>query len=162
MQKDACFEAAKGYLNFGLSVIPLAHNSKRPALESWAEFQQRRPTLSEIEIWWGNGQPNGVAIICGKVSNLVVLDIDDPNKFEIALNAIAETLPDTPIVRTRRGWHVYFRYPANRIVRRHDRFADWGAELRGDGCYVVAPPTTIDGHHYRWETRNGSGVHQSL
>jgi len=148
-------QVAITYLNFGFSVIPLAPNSKRPALDSWAEFQQRCPTLDEIQNWWENGQPNGVAIVCGKVSNLVVLDIDDPSRFEIALNAIAETLPDTPIVRTRKGWHVYFRYPANRIVRRHERLSDWGCELRGDGCYVVAPPTMIDGHRYHWARRNG-------
>ncbi|MEZ8217522.1 Bifunctional DNA primase/polymerase, N-terminal, partial [Candidatus Fervidibacteria bacterium JGI MDM2 SSWTFF-3-K9] len=113
------------------------------------------PTLSEIGNWWSNGQQNGVAIVCGQVSGIVVLDIDDPDKFGVALNAIGETLPDTPIVRTRKGWHVYFKYPQNRIVRRHVRLSDWGAELRGDGCYVVAPPTKIDGHRYYWAKRNG-------
>jgi hypothetical protein len=87
--------------------------------------------------------------------NLVVLDIDNETKFSVALKTIGETLPDTPTVRTRKGWHLYFRYPANRIVRRHDRLNDWGAELRGDGCYVVAPPTVIDGHRYHWAKRNG-------
>jgi Bifunctional DNA primase/polymerase, N-terminal. len=155
MQKSACFEAAKVYLNFGLSVIPLMHSSKRPALDSWVEFQQRRPTLTEIETWWQNGTDKGIAIVCGKVSNLIVLDIDDPDKFGIALEALGETLPDTPIVQTPKGWHVYFKYPQNRVVRRHNRLADWGAELRGDACYVVAPPTEIDGHRYHWAKRNG-------
>ena len=144
---------ANQYLDFGFSVVPVY--AKRPALDSWAEFQQRRPTFSELESWWQGGQQKGIAIVCGQVSGIVVLDIDDPNKFGVALNAIGETLPDTPIVRTRKGWHVYFRYPANRIVRRHERLSDWGAELRGDGCYVVAPPTEIDGHRYHWATRNG-------
>ena len=143
------------YSHFGMSVIPLAPNSKQPALSSWAEFQRRRPNEAEMRTWWGNGHQNGIAIVCGKVSNLVVLDIDDPDKFGVALNAIGETLPDTPIVRTRKGWHVYFKYPQNRIVRRHVRLSDWGAELRGDGCYVVAPPTEIDGHRYHWAKRNG-------
>ena len=155
MQKSACFEAARDYLNFNMSVIPLVPNSKRPALESWAEFQHRRPTFSELESWWQDGQQKGVAIVCGQVSGIVVLDIDDPDKFEIALKALGETLPDTPIVQTRKGWHVYFRYPQNRVVRRHDRLADWGSELRGDGCYVVAPPTVIEGHKYHWAKRNG-------
>jgi hypothetical protein len=143
------------YLNAGFSVIPLAPNSKRPTLESWDEFQSRQPTPDEVQKWWGDGQQHGVAIVCGKVSGIVVLDIDDPEKFSVALKAIGETLPDTPIVRTRKGWHLYFRYPANRIVRRHDRLADWGAELRGDGCYVVAPPSVVDGHGYTWATRKG-------
>jgi hypothetical protein len=84
-----------------------------------------------------------------------VLDIDDEEKFRVALKAMGEKLPVTPTVRTRKGWHLYFRYPANRIVGKKDRLDDWGAELRGDGCYVVAPPTEIDGHRYHWAKRNG-------
>jgi hypothetical protein len=143
------------YLDWGFSVIPLRLGTKRPALDSWDEFQSRRPTPDEMQRWWGNGHQHGVAIVCGKVSGVVVLDIDDPEKFGVALKVIGETLPDTPIVRTRKGWHLYFRYPTNRIVRRHDRLDDWGAELRGDGCYVVAPPSVVDGHGYTWATRKG-------
>jgi energy-coupling factor transporter ATP-binding protein EcfA2 len=152
---DELLHAVHEYLTLGFSVIPLRFNSKQPALDSWNEFQTRRPTPEEVQKWWGDGHQHGVAIVCGKVSGVVVLDIDDPEKFGVALKAIGETLPDTPIVRTRKGWHMYFRYPANRIVRRHDRLDDWGAELRGDGCYVVAPPTVIDGHRYHWAKRNG-------
>jgi hypothetical protein len=143
------------YLDWGFSVIPLRWGTKRPILDSWDEFQSRRPTPDEVQKWWGDGHQHGVAIVCGKVSGIVVLDIDDPEKFGVALKAIGEALPDTPIVRTRKGWHMYFRYPANRIVRRHDRLDDWGAELRGDGCYIVAPPSVVDGHGYHWAKRNG-------
>jgi hypothetical protein len=152
---DELLHAVHEYLTLGFSVIPLRFNSKQPALDSWNEFQTRRPTPEEVQKWWGDGHQHGVAIVCGKVSNLVVLDVDDEAKFGVALKTIGETLPDTPIVRTRKGWHLFFRYPANRIVRRHDRLSDWGAELRGDGCYVVAPPTVIDGKRYHWAKRNG-------
>ena len=152
---QGCFSLAHFYLQQGLAVIPLMPRSKRPALDSWIEFQHRQPTIDEIATWWHDGSDNNIAIVCGRVSNLVVLDIDDPAKFEVALKALGETLPDTPVVKTRKGWHVYFRYPVNRIVRRHDRLRDWGCELRGDGCYVVAPPSVVDGHRYHWAKRNG-------
>jgi energy-coupling factor transporter ATP-binding protein EcfA2 len=154
-QGSSSLDIARQYLGAGFSIIPLAPNSKRPKLESWLEFQQRKPTLDEIANWWGNRSDYGVAVVCGKVSDIVVLDIDDPEKFGIALKAMGETLPDTPIVKTRDGCHLYFRYPANRLVTRHDRLKDWGAELRGDGHYVVAPPSVVDGHRYHWATRNG-------
>jgi hypothetical protein len=109
----------------------------------------------EVMGYWRNNPNYGIGIVCGKVSGIVVLDIDDEEKFGVALKAMGEKLPDTPTVRTRKGWHLYFRYPANRIVERKDRLNDWGAELRGDGCYVVAPPTEIDGHRYHWAKRNG-------
>jgi energy-coupling factor transporter ATP-binding protein EcfA2 len=154
-QGSSSLDIARQYLDAGFSIIPLAPNCKRPETKSWVEFQQRKPTLDEIANWWRNESHYGVAIVCGRVSGIVVLDIDDPEKFGVALQAIGETLPDTPIVRTRKGWHLYFRYPANRIVRRHDRLGDWGAELRGDGHYVVAPPSVVEGHSYRWAKRNG-------
>jgi hypothetical protein len=154
-RSDEPLRAVHEYLTLGFSVIPLRFNSKQPALDGWSEFQLRQPTTDEVQKWWSNGHQHGIAIVCGKVSNLVVLDVDDEAKFGVALKAIGETLPDTPIARTRKGWHLYFRYPANRIVRRHDRLNDWGAELRGDGCYVVAPPTVIDGKRYHWAKRNG-------
>jgi len=148
------FSAVNEYIAHGLSVIPLKPNSKEAAIR-WTEFQERRPTPEEVVDWWRNGNDYGIGIVSGKVSNLVVLDIDDETKFSVALKTIGETLPDTPTVRTRKGCHLYFRYPANRVVRRHDRLNDWGAELRGDGCYVVAPPTEIDGHRYHWVEQNG-------
>jgi energy-coupling factor transporter ATP-binding protein EcfA2 len=154
-QGSSSLDIARQYLGAGFSIIPLAPNSKRPKLESWLEFQQRKPTLDEIANWWGNRSDYGVAVVCGKVSGIVVLDIDDPEKFGVALKAIGEALPDTPMVRTRKGWHLYFRYPANRVVTRHDRLNDWGAELRGDGHYVVAPPSVVGGHRYHWAKRKG-------
>jgi hypothetical protein len=147
-------KSANSYIAHGLSVIPLKPNSKEAAI-AWGVFQERRPTPEEVANWWRSGSNFGLAVVCGKVSGIVVLDIDNEEKFDTALKAIGEKLPDTPTVRTRKGWHLYFRYPANRVVRRHDRLNDWGAELRGDGCYVVAPPTEIDGHRYHWIKRNG-------
>jgi hypothetical protein len=147
-------KSANSYIAHGLSVIPLKPNSK-DAATAWGVFQEQRPTPEEVANWWRSGSNFGLGIVCGRVSGIVVLDIDDEEKFGVALKAIGEKLPDTPTVRTRKGWHLYFRYPANRDVGRHKRLNDWGAELRGDGCYVVAPPTEIDGKRYHWAERNG-------
>jgi len=141
------------YLARGLSVIPLKPNSKELAVRD-VRLREWKPAPEEVMGYWRDNPNYGVGIVCGKVSGIVVLDIDDEEKFVVALKEMGEKLPVTPTVRTRKGWHLYFRYPANRIVRRHDRLNDWGAELRGDGCYVVAPPTEIDGHRYHWAKRN--------
>jgi len=143
-----------GYLSRGLSVIPLGPNSKKLAIGG-VNLREWKPAPGEVMGYWRDNPNYGVGIVCGKVSGIVVLDIDDEEKFGVALKAIGEKLPDTPTVRTRKGWHFYFRYPANRIVGKKDRLNDWGAELRGDGCYVVAPPTEINGHRYHWAKRDG-------
>jgi len=146
--------AVNDYIARGLSVIPLKPNSKELAVRD-VRLREWKPAPEEVMGYWRDNPNYGVGIVCGKVSGIVVLDIDDEEKFGDALKAMGEKLPVTPTVRTRRGWHLYFRYPANRIVGKKDRLNDWGAELRGDGCYVVAPPTEIDGHRYHWEKRNG-------
>jgi hypothetical protein len=147
-------KSVNSYIAHGLSVILLKPNSKELAVEG-VKLREWKPAPEEVVGYWQDNPNYGVGIVCGKVSGIVVLDIDDEEKFGVALEAIGEKLPDTPTVRTRKGWHLYFRYPANRIVGKKDRLNDWGAELRGDGCYVVAPPTEIDGHRYHWVKRNG-------
>jgi hypothetical protein len=146
--------AANDYIARGLSVIPLKPNSKELAVRD-VRLREWKPAPEEVMGYWRDNPNYGVGIVCGKVSGIVMLDIDDEEKFVVALKEMVEKLPVTPTVRTRKGWHLYFRYPANRIVERKDRLNDWGAELRGDGCYVVAPPTEIDGHCYHWVKRNG-------
>jgi hypothetical protein len=146
--------AVNEYIARGFSIVPLVPNSKELAIRG-VKLREWKPTPEEVLGYWQDNPNYGVGIVCGKVSGVVVLDIDDPEKFGVALKAIGEALPDTPIARTCEGWHMYFRYPANRIVERKDRLNDWGAELRGDGCYVVAPPTVIDGKRYHWAKRNG-------
>ena len=142
-------EVVVGYLRKGFSVIPLKAGTKKPALHSWKEYQTRQPTSDEVSDWWQNNPECGVAIVCGKVSGLIVVDIDDPKKFKFALNALGLKIPKTPVVKTKRGYHIYFRYPKGYMVKRHYR-EDYGAEIRGDDHYVVAPPSVVNGHKYSW------------
>ncbi len=152
--EQSMLEAAQAYLRAGLSVIPLLPNSKSPAID-WKEYQSRWATDKEIVEWWGKHPEWGIAIVCGKVSNIVVLDIDDYSKFEETVKRLGVKFSSTPVVKTRKGWHVYFRYPSNLHITRCQLLEKYGIELRGDNHYVVAPPTTIDGHTYRWIVKDG-------
>ncbi len=147
-------EVVVGYLRKGFSVIPLKAGTKEPALHSWKEYQTRQPTLEEVTNWWQSNPKYGVAIVCGKVSGLIVVDIDDPEKFKVALNALGLKIPKTPAVKTKRGYHIYFRYPKGYMVR-YRYLKDYGAEIRGDDHYVVAPPSVVNGHKYSWYHKNG-------
>src|SRR5688500_518178 len=54
--------------NAGLSLIPIrGDGSKRPALDSWKQYQQRRPTPAELRDWFAGGQYTGVAVVGGAV-----------------------------------------------------------------------------------------------
>lgn len=61
----------------GVSVIPILDNqTKRPVIR-WSPYQAVAPTLDEVNEWWGNGKPYGLALICGAVSgNLEMTEIE--------------------------------------------------------------------------------------
>ncbi len=116
----------------GWSVIPLEKLGKKPMI-SWEQYQLKLAPLETIKGW---ARFNGnVGIITGALSGIVVLDLDSD---EAIAEAKHRGLPEnTVVVQTGRGEHWYFRHPGGTIANRAGIFA--GADLRGDGGYVVAP-----------------------
>jgi len=136
------FEWAKLYLSQGLSVIPLHFGTKEPIIP-WKEFQERLPTEEELRKWFESGEWRNIAIVCGKISNnLVVLDFDSLELFEKFIESIPEELKEklrkTWAVLTGKGVHVYVRVK-NLDLLKTRRFE--GIDVKGEGGYVVAPPS---------------------
>jgi len=78
----------------------------------------------------------------------VVLDVDG-EEGKASLSQLGE-LPKTPCVRTSKGHHYYFRHPGGRIGNSVGLLP--GLDIRGDGGYVIAPPSTHPtGTKYEWE-----------
>lgn len=140
------YESARNYVNCGWSVIPIntqPSTPKTPAIPAWAVYQQRPPTLDEIDDWFLKKQYQGLAVVCGRVSHLVVLDIDEPAIAEVFAKHFPE-LTQTFTVRSgiRQLPHYYYHVPDTlAVTTRRIRGAEW----RYTGHYVVAPPTTING-----------------
>ena len=132
----ASIEDAQKYVKMGFSVIPVKPRDKVAAV-SWAEYQKRLPTEQEIKQWF-NGGENNIAIICGKVSgNLVVFDFDDLNVVPFVVGSIGEVAKKTMVVRTGKGYHVYYRMkePSN------FKLSNIKVDVKGEGGYVLAPPS---------------------
>lgn len=131
------------YLKKGWSVVPLIKNDKRPAIK-WEGFQKRYATEEEIKSWEVAGY--GVGIVTGSISKLVVIDQDSQEggdflrKFNLRGPKV-KTLKEV-------GWHYYCSYPATGISNSVKKFP--GMDIRGEGGYVVAPPTIINGKRYTW------------
>jgi hypothetical protein len=148
-------DAALAYRRRGWSVLPIVPATKKPPKDfRWAEYQKRLPTEEEIEQWWRDRPNLGVGIITGKVSNLIVLDVDT-NKGADA-NSVYEQYPTGVVSRTGSGGgHFFYQYPKDRdhvpnVVGRENGRPN-GLDLRADGGYVVAPPTLHpSGRRYRW------------
>jgi hypothetical protein len=59
-------------------------------------------------------------------------------------------LSAAPRSRTGKGWQLFFRHPGVTIPNRAGIIP--GLDVRGDGGYVVAPPSVHpNGKQYRWE-----------
>jgi hypothetical protein len=86
-----------------------------------------------------------VGIVTGRVSGLAVLDLDGEEAITRAKDL---GLPDSsPWVRTGQGEHHYFRSdgPTGTVILMP------GLEVRGNGAYVVAPPSVhSSGAVYTW------------
>jgi len=125
----------------------LTDQCKRPVLYGWDEYKKRRPTKEEITGWFTENPDANIAIITGEVSGVVVMDLDssDAEKYANEKGGFG----DTPRVITGRGSQVYLRRPGFPVRNSSNR--ELKIDMRGDGGYVVAPPS-IHGssRQYRW------------
>lgn len=138
-------QAARKYLERGYSIIPTKPD-KRPFLESWIEFQERQAEPQELEQWWRKWPNANIAIVCGNVSGVDVIDVD-PGGQEHINKYLPETL-ETPVVETpRKGQHLYFQHTSGLSNGRFLPHVDFKTQ----GGYVVAPPSQgPNGSNYVW------------
>jgi hypothetical protein len=131
---------------FGLSVIPLL-DDKKPA-RPWAKFQDERPKLSDIVSWASDPNVCNLGIVTGQISNLCVIDCDSRPSAEW----FHTTHGGSPVmVRTKRGVHFYFRHPDERVQNASGiESGGHSYDVRGDGGFVVAPPSLHSEGEYQW------------
>ena len=57
---------AVAFWNAGCSVIPIRlDGSKSPAISKWKQYQQRQPSLDELDAWFPNKSQIGFGVVCG-------------------------------------------------------------------------------------------------
>ena len=132
------------YFSLGLNVIPVLgyqylkdHKFKSPMI-AWKRFQKEKINEKQIKYWWSKYEKAGIGIITGKISNLVVIDFDSDESIKFG---IENALFDTVVVRTKRGFHAYFKYPENIEIPTVLNFSGIKLDIKSDGGYVLAPPT---------------------
>jgi hypothetical protein len=146
-------KAALDYRRLGWSVIPIAPRGKQP-LVRWQVYQHRQPHAPEVSDWFRQWPDANLAIVTGVVSGLVVLDVDPRHGGDASLRELERRhgpIAETVEVRSGGGGrHLYFHH-SGEIIRNRVGIAP-GLDLRGDGGYVVAPPSVhASGEPYRWE-----------
>lgn len=142
-------QAAIAYVAAGLSVVPVrADGSKAPTV-SWKAYEKRRAIEFELHKWFAIDQPIGLAIIGGDISgNLEIIDFDDPSLIDPWVKAVeavrAGLVARLPRILTPKGGaHFYYRAPAvehnQKLAVAEDKHVL--IETRGEGGYVLAPPS---------------------
>jgi len=136
----------QGLISHGFNAFPLPPRTKKAAM-SWEKFQTERPAPDLVERWLAKPNLNG-AIVTGKISGIFVVDIDSDDARKAFF---ANEVPPTAIVKTAKGWHVYFKHPGFDVRNSAGKIMS-GIDVRGDGGYVVAPGSVHpDGTEYVWE-----------
>lgn len=139
----------------GLSVFPLWPKSKNPSIKEWEPFQYERAPKEQIKRWWSAHPDWNIAVACGPVSGVMVVDVDGEKGAETLATLQREhgSLPPTWRSRTGKGEHIWFRYPDGLdVTNARGQLKGTGIDIRGDGGYVVAPGSTHqNGALYDWQ-----------
>ena len=151
-------EQAAEYVDNGWSVLPVRPDEKRPYMTNWLQYTKTRAPKAMVEAWFNNLTGAGVGVVTGKISNMVVLDVEKSCPYPI--EELLKKYPTQMIARSGGGgWHLFYQYPVNQSrVSNRVRIFD-GADLRADGGFIVLPPTMHQsGNRYEWVKRGPLGA----
>lgn len=149
---------ANEYLESGWSVLPVKPEEKRPYMTNWLQYNRSRVSKDVMESWFTNLTGAGIGIVTGRISNLVVLDVE--NYCKIPIEELLKKYPTQMISRTGSGgYHLFYQYPT-RVAHIGNRVGLFeGIDLRADGGFIVLPPTIHpSGGRYEWIKRGMAGV----
>jgi hypothetical protein len=147
-------QAALRYAERRWHVFPCEARGKRPITRNGLKDATTNPEQIE-RLWRADGNAN-VAIRTGRESGIVVIDLDGDEGSDslYLLEREHQDLPRTArVVTPRGGQHLYFRYPGVEVRNSAGRLGE-RIDVRGDGGYVLAPPSTGEnGRRYEPDER---------
>lgn len=109
----------------------------------------------QIDRWWSHWPQANIGLATG--GGVVVIDIDSPQAFDAFAATVRSSggfVSPPPISRTGRGgYHIWLR-TATPIPSSSGRIAQ-SIDVRGEGGYVIVPPSTNGYGAYRWVPNRG-------
>lgn len=156
MEYPSMYHAAIDYIKRGLAVFPLEEKGKRPKTRNG--FKDATTDAAQVKAWWQQWPNANIGIATGKRSGgIFVIDLDiDEDKGIDGYHTLEDwqrengKFPETwTAITGRGGYHLYFH--SNSEIKNRAGIID-GVDVRGDGGYVVAPPSIhSNGNRYEWE-----------
>ena len=134
-------------LKSNFSVIPMKAEVKEAAVY-WKYYQRKRATIKEIDRWHKQFGETNYAIVCGLVSDLGVIDVDDLKQIPTLLMMIPDLFNTCVIKTPRPGYQFYFSLDGNKVKSTSKLFGLKKVELKAEGRLVMAPGSVIEGIEY--------------
>jgi hypothetical protein len=143
-----------------LAVFPCMPADKTPACTHGCK--DATTDIIAIQTWWQENPRYNIGIATGAVSSIFVIDIDNGEadgeaEWDKLLDQHGVLMPTVEVI-TARGRHLYFRYPSVPVRNSAGKIAP-GIDVRGDGGYVLAPPSRHPtGKRYCWSVDSTSAI----
>jgi putative DNA primase/helicase len=149
-------ESALEYASRGGPVPPHRPATKLPSLHNGLHGATTNEAI--IRRWWDACPTLNIGIRTGAVSGLVVIDLDHKPELGVdgfrswgdLLHQLCEPYHHTLVVLTpSEGSHLVYGHPGGGVVVPNSAGKlGPGIDVRGDGGYVVSPPSTTDAGSY--------------
>lgn len=153
-------ECVRNYVTFGFAIHPLIPKRKEPLTKNGLKDASK--DLNQITAWLDRCPDANIGIATGSVSGVWVLDVDGEDG-EASLKDLLQKHGDFPktkeVITGTGGKHIYFLMPPNTEISNSVRRLAPGLDVRGDGGYVVAPPSIHpNGKAYKWSENNAETI----
>jgi hypothetical protein len=159
------YTQAVKFIEQGYCVIPVRDKAEetdfrryepKSAFRGWKKYQEKIITPSELFHQMEAHKSNWIAMIMGQVSRRIIcIDIDNKHWSGVEhklFSSIKDLYPDLwnklRIHKTQSGgYHILFRVPEGTDIPRSKKLAwkedekEAGIEMRGEGSYIVVPPS---------------------
>ena len=156
-------QSALAFAASGVPVFPCAAGGKRPAVAGGFHSASSDPEL--VHRWWAAMPSANIGMPTGAATGLVVIDVDVHGSVN-GYNALDGAKRDGLI----EGWEATIRTPSGGLhlffpadgnsEQRSWQSARTGIDFRGDGGYVIVPPSlrTLAGSTQRYEVLQLAGA----
>ena len=162
--EEALFLATKGIAVFPVHTIERGYCAcgdrtcsnvgKHPRIKNWVNMASVSPDT--IRTWWGKWPNDNIGIATGSKSKVDVLDVDPRHGGVESLQILEKEFGSLPLsvrsITGGGGFHIYFsRLEHIKRISNSVGKLGRGLDVRGDGGFVVAPPSLHkSGQSYTW------------
>jgi hypothetical protein len=142
--------AALWYVRHGIKVFPCSTRGKRP-LTGVGGFKHASSDAETVIAWWKRVPTANIGCPCGRLNGFVVLDFDckgdhgkTPAQGMVSHDRLVDVQGPFTTLATATpsgGRHYYFKADGENHPTWKD--VELGIELRGEGGYVLLPPSFV-------------------